>query len=1078
MNSNGSQASFVAHLTLDEANELDIGDYFDFRLKDGKYCNAKIIKKSQTNIKFSYIEGTKQVVKWKDYSKHLFRLATARSISTRVANRLIWLKKGDYVDICPTLWHSNWIAGKVKELDPQSGQIRVYCFIDNTLKAYWTHLDNLCEIAQFGTKYELDLNYILQVHWYDAYFKVDEDNYELILNKLQNCCKCIDSEIIPQKRKESVSSLVKYCNELHYKFYSQYLEKHIKRIIQDDSKFAKAKMMFFNMYNAILVNLAHQTDQTHLQISNDLLLVNSNSKDSVVSEHNKNAMLEVKMKWHTINDQEQSIDSCQQNNNPFKCISLIRIKYLLQLFEAYFIKSHKQEHSNDNSDKLDFVSLLTECIYNDNDSHAKYDMVCLINDFYHIKEYHINDIAKDKRTVLIKVCPNEVCIINTRNMDYENRHSRYFGYTVPQDINIIEFFIKLHIYLSHQQCLIRYVEYDHTKHNSSAADVDEKNNVESTTIQVKNVKPTEKPPLCMKFNKFVMQISTDKDEKYPEKSLHKFRFGEQFWYHKYFQKQKKDHYIRKAYFSNLKEELLNNDIYPILLQSFHVELLKAVRFTTSFHCKQLKAANYGKTNDMYEVPVHSIMCISRMLSLLVYTNLTELQYNFKKYGCRRIKKNETIKDIAKRNQKIANWYQLFISTIFFFGCKTNSKDVFYHGLSTKLLFSSFNPKFLCPISTTMTISVAQQFATLDGIILELKPGVSSQNVYMDVSWLSNHPGEEEQLFAFASNLEINDIRFNEWDNITDQRTGNRVYLNALRLFDSIFSSNSCYSPSVTKNASQELLIKFVCNYIKKCTGTTFIDELLQFHAAHGMLHLNKLIKLEQYDSDAFLHDIQIVNQSMYLTCLSEKYSEKLSEFDVFIQCYQNRIPQYLLQLFECMVSDLQHRAEDIFIIKSQYTKLKSGLKSYLLAFDDHNDLNINCNPLKLPLHQIKLIQEFKWTIDENLLCKIRKGQTVIGPEFEMRMSSTENEKYVTFYPEMRRSISSPQNITMGIWIKSLPVKVKSVELHWGCYVKQMNYLVKEQYKLLRKGENHATYIFSVHSVANLKCVDVTIFLRS
>merc|ERR1712228_548762 len=76
----------------------------------------------------------------------------------------------------------------------------------------------------------------------------------------------------------------------------------------------------------------------------------------------------------------------------------------------------------------------------------------------------------------------------------------------------------------------------------------------------------------------------------------------------------------------------------------------------------------------------------------------------------------------------------------------------YHGLSQKFVFDQFTAFYLNqPVSTTPSFETATKFAAACGncFILELKRSASNPQIipkFLDVSWLSNYPGEDERLF--------------------------------------------------------------------------------------------------------------------------------------------------------------------------------------------------------------------------------------------------------------------------------------------------------------------------------------------
>ena len=72
--------------------------------------------------------------------------------------------------------------------------------------------------------------------------------------------------------------------------------------------------------------------------------------------------------------------------------------------------------------------------------------------------------------------------------------------------------------------------------------------------------------------------------------------------------------------------------------------------------------------------------------------------DYKKYGIRKSKKDQTEKDLLEMHRQIAIWYKLLIEATKFFGERVSPNDVFYSGMNIPLSFTSFNPVFLCPIS--------------------------------------------------------------------------------------------------------------------------------------------------------------------------------------------------------------------------------------------------------------------------------------------------------------------------------------------------------------------------------------------
>jgi len=236
-------------------------------------------------------------------------------------------------------------------------------------------------------------------------------------------------------------------------------------------------------------------------------------------------------------------------------------------------------------------------------------------------------------------------------------------------------------------------------------------------------------------------------------------------------------------YKSLKEELLSNAIYPMDIRIFHSQLSKAYLYATSNRGKKLKAKYIGGNNDNYETPVGCSISVAHILCLIVYTNLTKLQYEFKKMGTRKHKKNQTLKELMKLNTEINRWYSLLFEAITFYGSETKSSDIFYTGLNIQLLFDSFTPKFNAPFSTTVDLQIANQFCSDNGLILKMQGGTGIPAEYFDVEWLSNFPNECERLFFWVRTLRIVDIHSFHQGN----RYYNKTQIKALRLWSELFS---------------------------------------------------------------------------------------------------------------------------------------------------------------------------------------------------------------------------------------------------------------------------------------------------
>eukprot|EP00486_Rosalina_sp_Unknown_P012730 CAMPEP_0201594732 /NCGR_PEP_ID=MMETSP0190_2-20130828/191955_1 /ASSEMBLY_ACC=CAM_ASM_000263 /TAXON_ID=37353 /ORGANISM="Rosalina sp." /LENGTH=383 /DNA_ID=CAMNT_0048054451 /DNA_START=33 /DNA_END=1184 /DNA_ORIENTATION=- len=141
-------------MSLAMAAQLKVGDKLDHKDSNGRFREAKVVRVwSLLGVKIHY-EGSTSLDTWSDYNTQSERFAEAGSISARPAHRLHELKVGDQVDINPIYSvsyakHEGWKRGEIKELDDKSGQVKVEYTYNDTKYTYWTHLDNLDEIADY-----------------------------------------------------------------------------------------------------------------------------------------------------------------------------------------------------------------------------------------------------------------------------------------------------------------------------------------------------------------------------------------------------------------------------------------------------------------------------------------------------------------------------------------------------------------------------------------------------------------------------------------------------------------------------------------------------------------------------------------------------------------------------------------------------------------------------------------------------------------------------------------------------------------------------------------------------------------
>ena len=239
-----------------------------------------------------------------------------------------------------------------------------------------------------------------------------------------------------------------------------------------------------------------------------------------------------------------------------------------------------------------------------------------------------------------------------------------------------------------------------------------------------------------------------------------FTFG--MTYLKYWKNNKNEPgYVGSPNYDSLKEECLQNKIHPMSKEQFSRMLYKAFILLQSAKARALFAEDsYGTTTNK-EIPAHSPLSVSHIFVMLMYCNDTELQYRYKKFGCRERYKGQTLDELKSWNGEIFHWSRLLTEMICFFGEYCQPNQVLYTGLNRRLCFETFAPDFKAPFSTTTSLEVANGFCDGGGVILALKATASTILHFFNVEWMSDYAHEKERVFEYSYGgfLMIADIQY-------------------------------------------------------------------------------------------------------------------------------------------------------------------------------------------------------------------------------------------------------------------------------------------------------------------------------
>ena len=271
-------------------------------------------------------------------------------------------------------------------------------------------------------------------------------------------------------------------------------------------------------------------------------------------------------------------------------------------------------------------------------------------------------------------------------------------------------------------------------------------------------------------------------------------------YLEYWRSDRKNYVLPK--YGNLKEELTKNRHSPITEQQFNELRQKCERYL-SF---DFKAKDVGMGNEICQIAAGSLITIAHLMAMKVYTDFDETQREFKRH-CRRQYEGESVESVMERNCEIAIWCRLMRECVMFWGKRMNRKEVFYCGLTARLVLNSTEHRFECPLSTTRNRDVAERFTDeYQGVILKIKRA-NAHTRYFNTVPISCHSHEEERVFI-GSTMKIigilayneNSKEWNKWESLKP-----KYLVSALAMFEQIYNGHFIDGKAETRILLMELI---------------------------------------------------------------------------------------------------------------------------------------------------------------------------------------------------------------------------------------------------------------------------------
>eukprot|EP01084_Bolivina_argentea_P004324 8226_1 len=225
-------------------------------------------------------------------------------------------------------------------------------------------------------------------------------------------------------------------------------------------------------------------------------------------------------------------------------------------------------------------------------------------------------------------------------------------------------------------------------------------------------------------------------------------------------------YVNKKYNTFKQEILMHIDIeeYNDLV------LLKAQIHVSTKRAKQIRSdaqeSDYRTSDFHYDIPNDAPLSISNLISLILYCDFSNLSTEFSA-TFRRNELYEPLCSIKSRNREFWWLSKTLRETVQCF------RDVqvargdgpFYSGVSMVMAIPEFCIRLCSPTSTSYHIEVAMNFATRDGMIIQLNNTghyYASFLSFFKCSWISKYKEESEVLwFGGEYRINIQSIRIIE-----------------------------------------------------------------------------------------------------------------------------------------------------------------------------------------------------------------------------------------------------------------------------------------------------------------------------
>ena len=350
---------------------------------------------------------------------------------------------------------------------------------------------------------------------------------------------------------------------------------------------------------------------------------------------------------------------------------------------------------------------------------TNYSTYDLCNDFEHVLRSHIRtgpDTKLKTMTYFEQVlgkCNDQNCRcysrhkrdINVDNMMEDKRKENFFiingdesrkhqpklsEFKINNEINLQNMLDKIHTCLLHQ------------KHKMF---------ISNSFKYITRMKGNNNGKKMIKPAGFNYNNNDEQDQKQQEESvkLSKYTFGQSITYW-----DPKHHRYCSPKYADLRDELLNNNVYPLSIEMYENLKSKALHFLNTKSGKSLIVQREHDWMKKFKLLLKSQMTPDHVIALYCYCNVPCLQRAYKRYG---YSSDGTISrdELMKKHGEIWHYSRLLLEAVHCFGKPLNKEKKYYHGIDTQLIFDRYNVMIDVPLSLTTEKDIAYSFS--DGMLL-------------------------------------------------------------------------------------------------------------------------------------------------------------------------------------------------------------------------------------------------------------------------------------------------------------------------------------------------------------------------